>query len=169
MDDVARACGIARRTLFSYYPSKSAIVWDGRDQASAAIAAALADVPAATDWRTALARTLPAALVFPDGDEALLRARLRLMAATPDLRSHLFAVQFSVLDELAAFVADRAPGEDGLTVAVATQAALSAMTAGLLWWAANEGQELRPTLRRALEQVLENGRSRSRTHQPLQM
>lgn len=157
MDDVARACGIARRTLFSYYPSKSAIVWDGREQATDAIAAALADVPATTPWREALVELLPAALVFPDGDEALLRARLRLMAATPDLRSHLFAVQFAVLDDLAAFVADREPAGDGLAATVATQAALAAMTAGLLWWATNGGQELRPTLRRALEQVLATG------------
>ncbi len=157
MEDVARSCGIARRTLFSYYTSKSAIVWDGREQATDAIAAALADVPATTPWREALVELLPTALVFPDGDEALLRARLRLMAATPELRSHLLAVQFSVLDELAAFVADRAPEEDGLAVAVAVHAALSAMTAGLLWWATNEGQELRPTLRRVLEQVLLTG------------
>ena len=27
VDDVALACGIARRTLFRYYPSKNAIPW----------------------------------------------------------------------------------------------------------------------------------------------
>ncbi|MEW1957742.1 TetR family transcriptional regulator [Kineococcus sp. NPDC059986] len=156
MDDVAKACGIARRTLFSYYPSKGAIVWEGRPEATGAIAAALAAVPAATPWRTALVETLPTALVFPDGDEALLRARLALIAGNADLQSHLFVEQSSFTDGLVAFVAAREPGDE-LGAAVAAHTTLAALSAALQWWATTEGHDLRATLRRALTQVLAPG------------
>ena len=155
MDDVARACGIARRTLFGYYPSKGAIVWDGRHQATEAITTALAAVPAGTPWRAALVDTLPAALVFPDGDEALLRARLAIIAANADLQPHLFAEQSAAVEQVAAFVAAREPDAvDDLAAVVAARATLAALSAALLWWAATEGHDLRATLRRALVQVL---------------
>ena len=155
MDDVARAVGIARRTLFTYYPTKNAIVWDGRRQATDALAEALARVPADAAWRPALAETLATALRFPADDLDLLRRRLQLIGSTPALRAHLSADQEAGVDVVAGFVAARLGSAAGdLTPSVAAHAVMAAMSAALVWWSTSEESDPRAVLRRALRTVL---------------
>lgn len=159
MDDVARAVGIARRTLFTYYPSKNAIVWDGRQQAADALTEALAQVPAGTAWRPALVETLSTALRFPADDLDLLRRRLRLIGGTPALQAHLVADQESGVGAVADFIATREGSAAGdLTPHVAARAAMAAMTAALVWWSTSAEADPRAVLRRALGTVLLPGR-----------
>lgn len=156
MDDVARAVGIARRTLFTYYRSKNAIVWDGQEQASEAVSAALEAVPATVPWREALVRTLPEALRYPDDDLGLLRHRLRLIGATPALHAHLVAEQDSAIGAVARFIATREDcGPDDLVPSVMARAVLASVSASLVWWATSAEPDPRVVLTGALHAVLQ--------------
>ncbi|MGI4895973.1 MAG: TetR family transcriptional regulator [Janthinobacterium lividum] len=155
MDHIARAVGIARRTLFSYYQSKSAIVWDGQREAGNALAAALAGVAHDVPWRSALVDTLTTALRYPGDDVDLLRRRLSLIAATPVLRAHLVIGQEPVVDVVARFVAVREGcAEDDLTPYVITRATLTALSSALMWWSTSVEPDPRVVVRRALTTVL---------------
>ena len=67
VDDVARAAGIARRTLFRYYPSKNAIPWGDFDAHLDLLRDLLLQVPADAPTSSALRSTL---LAFNSFDEA---------------------------------------------------------------------------------------------------
>ena len=88
VDDVAAAAGIARRTLFRYYPSKNAIPWGDfdahLDRMRALLDAADPDVPIDDSLRAAL-------LAFNRFDEAetpRLRQRMRVILQTDALQAH---------------------------------------------------------------------------------
>ena len=57
-------CGISRRTLFRYYPSKSAIPWGDFDSHLRELERLLAEVPAAEPMKTALRAALLAFNTF---------------------------------------------------------------------------------------------------------
>lgn len=155
MDDVAREVGVARRTLFSYYRTKNAIVWDGHDAASTAVAAALDAVPADLDWRPALVTTLPAALRYPDDDLDLLRRRLTLIGATPGLRAHLDTAQDATVGAVTRFIADRSGADPGdLVPHLLARVALTTLTTALVWWAGTTDTDPRATVSQALREVL---------------
>ncbi|MBB2903391.1 AcrR family transcriptional regulator [Kineococcus radiotolerans] len=155
MDDIARAVGVARRTVFGYYPAKGAIVWAGEREAADAIADALSHVPADVAWRTALVEVLPAALRYPDDDTELLRSRLMVIGRTPELQAHLALEQNAATDAVAAFIASREPAQDdGLVPHVAARAVLAALSAALIWWSTSPEPDLQSVLRRALAALL---------------
>jgi len=72
VDEVATAAGIARRTLFRYYPSKNAIAWG--------------------DCNLPLAEALARALVdfndVPESQAPRHRRRMRLLLTVPALQAH---------------------------------------------------------------------------------
>lgn len=155
MDDIARAVGIARRTLFSYYRSKNAIVWDGQDQASDAVTALLQRLPRTRDWRAAIVSTLPEALRYPDDDLDLLRRRLRLIGGTPALHAHLLNEQDAATGAVAAFIAaHEGTGPDDLVPSVLSRAVLATVSESLVWWATSTEPDPRTVLTRALTAVL---------------
>jgi len=159
MDDIAAAVGIARRTLFSYYRSKSAIVWDGQREASDAITGALSEAQKGTSWREAVVQILPSALRYPGDDLALLRQRLRLIAGTSSLQAHLTSEQEGSVTALAGFIADRDRTGDPLVAYAAARGVLATYTAALVWWSTSDEPEPRDSTRRALQAVLGSGPS----------
>ena len=155
MDDVARGVGIARRTLFTYYPGKSAIVWEGRKEAADAIRDALRAVPEQLPWREALVQTLPRTLRYPGDDTALLRQRLRVIGGTPSLHAHLLVEQESAADVVAAFVAERRGTADVDAVAHSVaRAVLAAVSTSLVRWAGSEDPDPREVMTRSLATLL---------------
>jgi len=105
VDDVATAAGIGRRTLFRYYPSKSALPWGDfdahlglmRDQ----LTATDPDAPVHLALRTAL-------LAFNDFDDAdRHRQRMRLILETEALQAYSMTMYAGWRDVVAAFVAHR--------------------------------------------------------------
>ena len=162
MDDIARGVGIARRTLFSYFRSKNAVVWDGRQEATDAVRSALRTVPLDAPWREALVQTLPQSLRYPDDDMTLLRRRLRLIGATPSLHAHLLVEQGSAVEAVTAFVSDRqTPGSDAAIAYTVARAVLASSSAALVWWASSEEQDSRDVMTRTLAAVLGVGSSMS--------
>jgi len=154
MDDVAGALGVGRRTLFSYYRSKSAIVWDGQRQAADAWVAALEDAPADVGWRDAVADAFAGALEYPGDDLQLMRSRLRIIARHPDLQAHLLTEQEAFAGSLVAFIARREGLEaTDLLPVVSARAVLAALATALVWWADSTREEPRDVVREALRQV----------------
>lgn len=88
IDDIARAVGIGKRTLFRYYPSKNDIPW-GQFRATlegfeATFAAIPDDVPLAEAVRSAVISFND----FEPGGSVDHRDRMRLILSTPELQAH---------------------------------------------------------------------------------
>jgi TetR/AcrR family transcriptional regulator, regulator of mycofactocin system len=107
VDDVAEASGIARRTLFRYYPSKNALPWGDFDAHLAHMRDLLnelePDVPIGEALRTAL-------LAFNSFDEqetARHRQRMRVILETAALQAYSMTMYAGWRAVVAAFVAQR--------------------------------------------------------------
>lgn len=107
VDDVAVASGIARRTLFRYYPSKNAIPWGDFDAHLRHFAALLDDA----DPRLPLGSALRAALLdfntFEDSEAARHRQRMRVILQTAELQAYSMTMYAGWRDVVARFVARR--------------------------------------------------------------
>ena len=88
VDDVAQAAGIARRTLFRYYPSKNAIPWGDFDAHLGHLRDLLDDVPDDVPLRAALRSALLAFNEFDDAETARHRQRMRVILETDALHAH---------------------------------------------------------------------------------
>lgn len=136
MDEVATAAGVSRRTLFQYFPSKSAIVWHGTQQAYQALLTTLNEGRSDDDWRPHVADAMVASLQFPDGDLEALRMRLRLIDTEPSLQVHLYTDTHQQLNAIAHRIAaslDADPND--LAPFVLARTAWTAAFCALLWWA----------------------------------
>jgi TetR/AcrR family transcriptional regulator, regulator of mycofactocin system len=107
VDDVAAAAGIARRTLFRYYPSKNAIPWGDfdahLDRMRALLDAADPQVPIGDSLRAAL-------LAFNRFDEAETprhRQRMRVILQTDALQAHSMTMYGGWRAVVAEFVSRR--------------------------------------------------------------
>lgn len=86
VDDVAKAAGIARRTLFRYYPSKNAIPWGDFDSHLNLMRELLAEGDQRGDIAAALRTALLAFNRFDD--EERHRQRMHLILGTDALQAH---------------------------------------------------------------------------------
>ncbi len=107
VDDVALASGIARRTLFRYYPSKNAIPWGDFDAHLRHFAAVLDSSDPAAPVRSALRTAL---LDFNSGDDFQTerhRARMRLILENTELQAYSMTMYAGWRAVVADFVARR--------------------------------------------------------------
>jgi mycofactocin system transcriptional regulator len=107
VDDIAQAAGIARRTLFRYYASKSAIPWGDFDTHLAHLRDLLANV----DERVRLGGALRAALLafntFDKSESARHRQRMRVILQTEELQAYSMTMYAGWRAVIADFVAGR--------------------------------------------------------------
>jgi TetR/AcrR family transcriptional regulator, regulator of mycofactocin system len=107
VDDVAEAAGIARRTLFRYYPSKNAIPWGEFDTHLAH----LQDLLDGVDQRVPLGEALRAALLafntFDECETAQHRQRMRVILQTAELQAYSMTMYAGWREVIAGFVARR--------------------------------------------------------------
>ncbi|HPX38438.1 MAG TPA: mycofactocin system transcriptional regulator [Mycobacterium sp.] len=107
VDDVALASGIARRTLFRYYPSKNAIPWGDFDSHLQHFAAVLDSSDPALPVRSALRTAL---LDFNSGDDFQTerhRLRMRLILENTELQAYSMTMYAGWRRVVADFVAQR--------------------------------------------------------------
>ena len=107
VDDVAHAAGIARRTLFRYYASKSAILWGDFDAHLAHLQELLDNV----DPRVAMSEALRAALLafntFDECETVRHRQRMRVILETAELQAYSMTMYAGWREVMAGFVAAR--------------------------------------------------------------
>ena len=107
VDDVARAAGISRRTLFRYYASKNAIPWGEFDTHLAHLRELLDNV----DPRVRLGEALRAALLafntFDESETVRHRQRMRVILQTPELQAYSMTMYAGWREVIAEFVAGR--------------------------------------------------------------
>lgn len=107
VDDVAHAAGIARRSLFRYYPSKSAIPWGDFDAHLDHMRDLLNAVPDGVPVREALRSALLAFNSFDVAETARHRQRMRVILETDALQAHSMTMYAGWRAVIAAFVAGR--------------------------------------------------------------
>jgi TetR/AcrR family transcriptional regulator, regulator of mycofactocin system len=154
VDDIAAAAGIARRTLFRYYPSKNALPWGDFDAHLEHMRDLLAgldpDVPIGDALRTALL----AFNSFGENETARHRRRMRVILETAALQAYSMTMYAGWRAVVAAFVARRlgAKPEDLLPQTVAWTMLGVALSA-YEHWLADESVSLQQALGDAFDTV----------------
>ncbi|WP_210492845.1 mycofactocin system transcriptional regulator [Patulibacter sp. SYSU D01012] len=143
VDEIARAAGISRRTLFRYFPSKHDIVWGDFSAHVARFRASLDDAPADEPTMTVLRRCVVQFNDYGPDAEAELRTRMRLITTVPALQGHAMLRHQEWCDAIAAFVAARRGGRPtDLEPTLVAQAALGVSTGTFRVWIADGGDLL---------------------------
>lgn len=152
VDDVARAAGIARRTLFRYYPSKNAIPWGDFDAHLNLMRELLAEGDQRGDVAVALRTALLAFNRFDD--EERHRQRMRLILGTDALQAHSMTMYAGWRTVVAEYVARRR-GEkpDGLVPQTAAWTLLGVALTAYEQWLADESVSLEQLLRDSFDVV----------------
>lgn len=111
VDDVAEAAGIARRTLFRYYPSKNALPWGDFDAHLEHLRDLLADLDPAVPLGAALRTALLAFNTFDAAETVRHRQRMRVILETAELQAYSMTMYAGWRDVVADFVARRLGAE----------------------------------------------------------
>jgi AcrR family transcriptional regulator len=134
--EIAALAGVTEMTFYRHFGTKDAVLVD--DPYDPLIADAVAAAPAElSSLRAAAAGVLIAWRSVPEPAVDVVRERLRLVAATPSLRTAM--LRSSITTEQAVAAALERRGAAPLEAAVAAAATVAALTAALLAWA--EGPE----------------------------
>ncbi|MGC4936067.1 mycofactocin system transcriptional regulator [Gordonia sp. DT30] len=107
VDDIADAVGVARRTLFRYFPSKNAIPWGDFDAHLNDLRAMLAEIPAGLPIAEAVTRALIAFNAVPDPMLDSHRRRMQLLLGVPSLQAHSMLMYADWRQVIAEFCAHR--------------------------------------------------------------
>ena len=110
--DVAEAAGIARRTLFRYYPSKNALPWGDFEAHLTHMRDLLADLDPDVPIGDALRTALLAFNTFDDAETARHRQRMRVILQTAALQAYSMTMYAGWRAVVAAFVARRLGAKD---------------------------------------------------------
>lgn len=145
VDDVARAAGIARRTLFRYYPSKNAIPWGDFDAHLNLMRELLAEGDPQADIATALRTALLAFNRFDD--EERHRQRMRLILSTDALQAHSMTMYAGWRAVVAEYVARRRGEQpDSLVAQTAAWTLLGVALTAYEQWLAGDSVSLEQLL-----------------------
>ncbi len=107
VDDVARAAGIARRTLFRYYASKNAIPWGDFDAHLQHLRQLLGRVAPDVPLGAALRTALLAFNTFDESETVRHRQRMRVILQTAELQAYSMTMYAGWREVIAEFVARR--------------------------------------------------------------
>lgn len=138
MDDIARAVGISRPTLFRYFPSKADIVWDRYVEEASELRASLAAADITAPPLTVLCELLPRLLRYDDGDLDLLRTQVTIIASVAAVRARSDARTAEWISIVAEYIARRTNGvETDLLPQVMSRCLWSVGWTALTHWAAS--------------------------------
>ncbi|CRZ16143.1 mycofactocin system transcriptional regulator [Mycolicibacterium neworleansense] len=114
VDDVAKAAGIARRTLFRYYASKNAIPWGDFDAHLQHLRDLLASLSTEIPLADALREALLSFNTYDAQEMAQHRMRMRVILETAGLQAYSMTMYAGWREVIATYVAQRigaAPGD----------------------------------------------------------
>lgn len=137
VDDIAEAVGIARRTLFRYFPSKNAIPWGDFDAHLDDLRALLADIPDELPIAEAVTHALIAFNEVPDAALDGHRRRMQLLLGVPSLQAHSMLMYADWRQVIADFCAHRLglPSTDHLPQTIGWMCLGTALAAYEQWLA----------------------------------
>jgi mycofactocin system transcriptional regulator len=154
VDDVAEAAGIARRTLFRYYPSKNALPWGDFEAHLARMRDLLADLDPAVGIDDALRTALLAFNTFDDAETARHRQRMRVILQTEALQAYSMTMYAGWRAVVVAFVARRLDmKETDLVPQTVAWMMLGAALSAYQHWLADESVSLLQALNDAFDTV----------------
>ncbi|OBG88899.1 mycofactocin system transcriptional regulator [Mycobacterium sp. NS-7484] len=113
VDDVAKAAGIARRTLFRYYASKNAIPWGDFDAHLQHLRELLAALSTDTPLADALREALLSFNTYDAQEMAQHRLRMRVILETAGLQAYSMTMYAGWREVIATFVAQRIGADPG--------------------------------------------------------
>ena len=154
IDDIALTAGIARRTFFRYYPSKSDLVWGDFAAELDRLRAWLAAVPPSLPMMEAVHQAVIEFNRLPPEQRARHRRRLTLILGVPTLLANStlrFAQWRAVIAEFAAGRLGLQP--DDLLPNVIGYSALGATMAAYEEWLRDEEADLTSLLDQALGEL----------------
>ncbi len=154
VDDVARAAGIARRTLFRYYPSKNAIPWGDFDSHLRHFAFLFDNADPKVPMRAALRAALLEFNTFETSEVARHRERMRVILQTPELQAYSMTMYAGWREVVARFVAQRtgaSPG--GLLPQTISWTMLGVALSAYEYWLGDEAVSLRSAMGDAFDAV----------------
>lgn len=154
VDDVAAAAGIARRTLFRYYPSKNAIPWGDFDAHLHRFAALLERTDPGAPIATALRSALLDFNTFDPSETPRHRLRMRVILQTEELQAHSMTMYAGWRTVVAEFVARRtATQPDDLLPQTVAWLMLGVALSAYEHWLARQDLTLRQALGDAFDAV----------------
>lgn len=135
VDEIAAELGIARRTLFRYFPSKNDIVWGDFDSVLHRLRAELAARAPAAPMMDTLREAVVASNTYPAELLPELRTRITLIMRVPVLQAHSMLRYEAWRAVVAQFAADRIGADvDDLAPRALGYAALAASTSAFAYW-----------------------------------
>ncbi|OLP01750.1 mycofactocin system transcriptional regulator [Mycolicibacterium porcinum] len=111
VDDVAKAAGIARRTLFRYYASKNAIPWGDFDAHLQHLRELLGSLSTEIPLAEALRTALLSFNTYDDQEMAQHRRRMRVILETAGLQAYSMTMYAGWREVIATYVARRIGAE----------------------------------------------------------
>ncbi len=154
VDAVARAAGIARRTVFRYYPSKNAIPWGDFDAHLDHMRELLHAVPVDAPTTVALRSALLAFNSFDEAETAHHRQRMRVILETDALQAHSMTMYADWRTVVADFVARRLGLKAGDLIPQTTAwSLLGVALSAYEHWLADESVSLQRSLGDAFDTV----------------
>ncbi|HEV7850530.1 MAG TPA: mycofactocin system transcriptional regulator [Mycobacterium sp.] len=154
VDDVAHAAGIARRTLFRYYPSKNALPWGDFDAHLERMRDQLAGLDPGVPIGDALRTALLAFNTFDDTETARHRQRMRVILQTAELQAYSMTMYAGWRAVVSAFVARRLGVTAGALVPqTVAWTMLGAALSAYEHWLADESVSLAQALNSAFDTV----------------
>lgn len=143
VDDVAQASGIARRTLFRYYPSKNAIPWGDFDAHLKHFRQLFEAMDADEPISAALRSALLAFNTFDESETERHRQRMRVILQTAELQAHSMTMYAGWRGVVSDFVAARTGGQAGdLIPQSVAWLMLGVALSAYEYWLANESVPL---------------------------
>ncbi|MHA7221462.1 TetR/AcrR family transcriptional regulator [Arthrobacter sp. RHLT1-20] len=152
MEDIARAAGIGRKSLYRYFSSKADLIWGGMEPAVEAAGLALQQAgvqPAADGDILAVLRAAAVAGVAAIPDLSVSRGRLRLIAEHPELSSRSYDSLAAQRERARLYLVARGVREDSARYLCA--AYLGATFEAWMHWAAGTDPDPVPYLLAALD------------------
>jgi TetR/AcrR family transcriptional regulator, regulator of mycofactocin system len=154
VDDVAHAAGIARRTLFRYYPSKNALPWGDFDAHLEHMRDLLADLDPSVPMGEALRTALLAFNSFDEKETARHRQRMRVILETAALQAYSMTMYAGWRAVVAGFVARRLSAKAGdLVPQTVAWTMLGVALSAYEQWLADESVSLQQALGGAFDTV----------------